>query len=109
MVKTRLLLLDDHTLFRESLSRLLDTEPDFQMAAHCATSAQALKVLAREPIDLVLLDYDLGEESGFEFIRKARDAGYVALPPAVTTLVENAWKRQVKTARGIPIWADPSP
>ena len=46
------------------------------MVAHCATSGQALKFLAREPIDLVLLDYDLGEEYGFEFIRKARDAGY---------------------------------
>jgi len=76
MVKTRLLLLDDHTLFRESLSRLLGSEPDFQVVAHCATSAQALKVLAVEALDLVLLDYDLGDEYGFEFIRKARDAGY---------------------------------
>jgi DNA-binding NarL/FixJ family response regulator len=46
------------------------------MVAHCATSGQALKVLACEPIDLVLLDYDLGEEYGFEFIGKAREAGY---------------------------------
>ena len=64
MVKIRLLLLDDHTLFRESLSRLLDTDPDFRMVAHCATSDQALQVLARESVDLVLLDYDLGDEYG---------------------------------------------
>lgn len=74
--KIRLLLLDDHALFRESLSQLLDTEPDFRMVAHCGTSEEALEALAREVIDLVLLDYDLGEETGLQFIGKAREAGY---------------------------------
>jgi two-component system, NarL family, nitrate/nitrite response regulator NarL len=72
----RLLLLDDHTLFRESLAQLLATEPDFQIVARCATSAEAIEVLLRDAIDLVLLDYDLGDEQGLPFIRKARDAGY---------------------------------
>jgi DNA-binding NarL/FixJ family response regulator len=72
----RLLLLDDHTLFRESLAQLLDTESDFQIVARCPSSAEALKVLARDPVDLILLDYDLGEEHGFDFIRKARGVGY---------------------------------
>lgn len=72
----RLLLLDDHTLFRESLAQLLATEPDFEIVARCATSAEAIEVLVRDAIDLVLLDYDLGEEQGLPFIRKARDAGY---------------------------------
>ena len=40
--KLRLLLLDDHTLFRESLARLLEAEPDFEMAAHCASIEQAI-------------------------------------------------------------------
>jgi DNA-binding NarL/FixJ family response regulator len=35
MAKTQLLLLDDHTLFRAMLSRLLDTESDFRVVAHC--------------------------------------------------------------------------
>jgi DNA-binding NarL/FixJ family response regulator len=74
--RTRLLLLDDHALFRESLSQLLDTEPDLQVVAHCATGEEALEALSREVIDLVLLDYDLGEETGLQFIRRAREAGY---------------------------------
>ncbi|HYM06042.1 MAG TPA: response regulator transcription factor [Terriglobales bacterium] len=76
MASIRLLLLDDHSLFRESLSQLLDTDPDFRMVAHCASSGEALQALARNAVDLVLLDYDLGEEDGFQFMRKARDAGY---------------------------------
>jgi len=74
--RTRLLLLDDHILFRESLSQLLDTEPDFQVVAHCTTCEEALEALSHEVVDLVLLDYDLGEETGLQFIRRAREAGY---------------------------------
>jgi len=62
MPKLRLLLLDDHTLFRESLARLLDAEPDFEMAAHCSSISQAIAALRARPVDLVLLDYDLGNE-----------------------------------------------
>ena len=76
MDKIRILLLDDHSLFREGLARLLEGEPDLEMAACCASVSEAAEVLARKPIDLVLLDYDLGKERGFEFIVKARQLGY---------------------------------
>ena len=76
MAPIRLLLVDDHSLFRESLSRLLDSEPDFQVAANCATTAEALDAIAAHPVDLLLLDYDLGHDNGLDFIQKARSAGY---------------------------------
>jgi DNA-binding NarL/FixJ family response regulator len=76
MDKIRILLLDDHALFREGLSRLLEGEPDLEMAACCATVGEASEVLRHKPIDLVLLDYDLGKERGFEFIAQARQGGF---------------------------------
>lgn len=76
MNKIRLLLLDDHVLFREGLSRLLSTEPDLEVVGHASNSADALEYLASHPVDIVLLDFDLGRENGFEFIRKAREAGH---------------------------------
>ena len=77
MAKIKLLLLDDHTLFRVMLSRLLDTDSNFQVVAHCSSSQEALDALARGRVDLVLLDHDLGKrETGFHFIRRARDGGY---------------------------------
>jgi DNA-binding NarL/FixJ family response regulator len=77
MGKIQLLLLDDHTLFRVMLSRLLDTEPDFKVVAHCSSAPEALEALARHDVDLVLLDYDLGKrETGFQFIRQARESGH---------------------------------
>lgn len=59
-------------MFRESLSRLLEAEPDLRIVATCATTSEALAVLEREPVDVVLLDYDLGDEQGTVFLDEAK-------------------------------------
>jgi two-component system nitrate/nitrite response regulator NarL len=65
----RLLIVDDHTLFRESVARLLQSEPGFEVVADCGSSADALRVIkSSEEIDFVLLDLDLGQERGADFL-----------------------------------------
>jgi len=76
MQPIRLLLLDDHILFREGLSRLLASESDFDMVGHCGTPAEALVLLDRKSVDVVLLDFDLGDDHGSHFISAARDSSY---------------------------------
>ncbi|QNI38004.1 response regulator [Edaphobacter albus] len=68
----RILLIDDHTLFRESLVRLLEAEPGFQVVAHCATATEAAELIKGTVVDIVLLDYDLGEEVGTTLLEKIR-------------------------------------
>ena len=68
--------MDDHSLFRESLSRLLEAEPDFHVAASCATTSDALDFLSREQVDIILLDFDLGEEQATVFLEALQDQGY---------------------------------
>jgi DNA-binding NarL/FixJ family response regulator len=63
-------------LFREGLRRLLVTEPDFETVAECGTPAEAIEVLSRTAVDVVLLDFDLGEETGTGFVARAIQAGY---------------------------------
>lgn len=89
--KIRLLLLDDHTLFRAMLSRLLEIEPDFRVAAHSSSSREALEELGRQPVDLVLLDYDLGNrQNGFQFMQRARESGYAGRIFIVTAGMNDA-------------------
>ena len=76
MSNTRLLLVDDHVLFRESLSRLLQLEPDFEIAGQCGTGVDALEFLARDSPDMVLLDFNLPDNLGTSVIQSAREAGY---------------------------------
>jgi len=84
MERIRLLLVDDHILFRDGLSRLLALEPDLEVVAGCGTIAEALETVGRRPVDIVLLDYDLGEDHGSHFISSARRAGYTGKVLMVT-------------------------
>jgi two-component system nitrate/nitrite response regulator NarL len=82
----RVLLIDDHALFRESVARLLQSEPGFEVVAHCGSGAEALQIIeSSKEIDIVLLDLDLGEEKGADFLdllRTARFDGKVLLVTA---------------------------
>jgi len=60
----RILMVDDHSLFRESLSRLLETDPGFLVVGQYGTVSEAMAAPSKTPADVVLLDYDLGEEQG---------------------------------------------
>jgi two-component system, NarL family, nitrate/nitrite response regulator NarL len=66
--RVRILLIDDHTLFRESLVRLLEGEPEFQVVGCCATVGEGRQILASTVVDVVLLDYDLGHEVGTDLM-----------------------------------------
>ena len=93
MLTVNILLIDDHSLFRESLSRVLDKEPDFKIS-HCATIGEALQILAQKPVDLVLLDHDLGNERAAQFIPAVQ--GLSAVP---NVLVVTAWISDTEARR----------
>jgi len=76
MERIRLLLLVDYVLVRESLSRQLQLEPDFEIVAECGSATEGLQSLGRSPIDVVLLDYDAVGEQAAQFLSTARQAGY---------------------------------
>ena len=69
----RVLLVDDHQLLTDSLARLLAAEPDIEVVGVGGSVADA-KLLARERMDVVLMDYRLPDGTGAEATRaiKAR-------------------------------------
>ena len=80
----RALLIDDHALFRESVSEAL-TEPGFAIE-HCATIQEGIRLLADHHFDIVLLDHDLGTQRASLFLPTAREAGL-----DIRVLVVTAW------------------
>jgi two-component system nitrate/nitrite response regulator NarL len=85
---TVVLVVDDHALFRESVARLLEAEPDFRVAGTCGTVDAALEVIGTTPVDVVLLDFDLGARNGGEFVSAARRQGFGGKILVVTAGVE---------------------
>jgi len=69
----RVLLVDDHQLLTGSLAQILDREPDIEVAGIASTVEEA-KALARERMDVVLMDYKLPDGTGADATRaiKAR-------------------------------------
>jgi two-component system, NarL family, nitrate/nitrite response regulator NarL len=74
--KVHILIVDDHALFRESVARLLNAEPDFDVVADCSTTRDALRIISSMQVDLVLLDYDLGRQTGSDFLQEAKLIGF---------------------------------
>jgi len=81
---------DDHSLFRDSLSRLLQTEPGFEIVGSCATVSEALPTLAATQPDIILLDYDLGEEQGTTALDEIRGHGFQGRVLMVTAGMSDA-------------------
>ncbi|MGD0872406.1 MAG: response regulator transcription factor [Bryobacteraceae bacterium] len=90
----RALLVDDHSLFRESVARVLAMEPDLEVQ-HCGSIRQALEILARQTFDLVLLDHDLGGERASQFLPAARQAGFEGRVLVVTAWVSDTEARRL--------------
>src|SRR5277367_3896661 len=86
----RILLVDDHSLFRDSLSRLLQTEPGFRMVGSCGSILEALPIIATESPDIILLDYDLGEEQGTTALDEIRKHGFKGRVLMVTAGMSDA-------------------
>src|SRR5437016_2354758 len=68
----RLMLVHPLLLFRTSLARLLAAEPDFELAAECANTAEAMENMERTRPDVVLFDFALWRD----FISVASEGGY---------------------------------
>ncbi len=66
------MLLHPHVLFRTSLARLLAAEADFELAAECANTTEALDSIAQTSPDIVLFSF----ANWRDLVSGASDAGY---------------------------------
>ena len=80
----RLLIVDDHRSFRESIAFMLDRQDDLHVVGQAGSLAEARRILdaARERIDVAMIDLDLPDGNGIDFI-----AGLRARQPDIIVLV----------------------
>lgn len=66
----RLVIADDHPIFREGLRRLLDAEPGFKVVGQAADGADALRCTRDLRPEILLLDLAMPKVGGLEVLRK---------------------------------------
>jgi DNA-binding NarL/FixJ family response regulator len=101
LAPTRLLVVDDHPAVRAGLRELLADEADFHVVAAVATAEAGVDVAKREPIDVAVVDYQLGGRNGLWLSRKLKR---LADPPAV--LIYSAYTDGVLSAAAVVAEAD---
>jgi DNA-binding NarL/FixJ family response regulator len=73
MPKIRVLLADDHHLFREGLANLLDAQPDFEVVGEAADGLEVLVMARQLRPDLILMDITMPGYDGVEATGKIKD------------------------------------
>ncbi len=84
----RILLVEDHALFRDGVGRLLGAEADFEIVGSCGSIEEGLDLLQDSAVDIVLLDYYFDGRGGTEFILSARKCGFSGRILIVTAVVD---------------------
>ena len=73
-IKIRILIIDDQLIVREGLRMLIENHPGTKVVAMARTRSEALDIITREPLDLIILDLELGGSSALSFIPQLREA-----------------------------------
>jgi DNA-binding NarL/FixJ family response regulator len=71
MEKTRIIITDDHQLFRNGLKILLNAFPDFEVTGEASNGDEFLNLIRENPADVALMDINMPEMDGIEATRKA--------------------------------------
>jgi DNA-binding NarL/FixJ family response regulator len=80
--RKRILVVDDHPLMREGVTRWIEGAPDLEVCGEASSASQALSLADRQSPDLVLADISLPGRNGLELIKDLR-----ALCPKLPVLV----------------------
>jgi DNA-binding NarL/FixJ family response regulator len=72
--QVRVLIADDHPVFRDGLASLLATQPDVEVVATAADGAEAVRLSAELAPDVVVMDLQMPEMNGIEATRAIAEA-----------------------------------
>lgn len=74
-VPVRVVLADDHPVYRSGLADLVSTTHDLELLGEAADGRKVLDLVTRHDPDVLLLDLEMPELDGFDVLRELRESG----------------------------------
>jgi DNA-binding NarL/FixJ family response regulator len=90
----RIVLADDHQMFRDALRRLLDAEPDLVVVGEAGDGEEAVALTLQHEPDILLLDVAMPHANGMEVLQQIAAASKTTRIIMVTGAVEETELRQ---------------
>ncbi len=89
------LLIEDDAMVRGWV-RLCLRDTEFRLAAEASSAAEAVELMKRRRVDLMLVDYRLPDRMGTEFVRELRQEGFAAPALLMTANSERGFNETVR-------------
>src|SRR5258707_13008668 len=94
----RIVIADDHPIFRDGLRRLLETEPDMKVVGEACDGREAVKLATEIKPDILLLDLAMPRHTGLEALRDLSTSGGAAGTVRIILLTAAVEKKQMGEA-----------
>lgn len=96
MKEIRLMIVDDHPLFRQGLRRVLEVEPDIRIEAEAANGQEALLLARQHKPDVIIMDINLPVLNGIQLTRRIK-----ADLPEIAVIVVTAYDHEEQLLHAI--------
>jgi DNA-binding NarL/FixJ family response regulator len=97
----RIAIVDDHPVVRDGIGALLAGQPDLEIVGGGASVEEAIDLIGRVSVDVLLLDIRLGSDSGLRYLREAaagRSTTDTAPMPAIVVLTAYDYPQYAEAA-----------
>ncbi len=94
--KIRILLADDHTMFREGVKQVLSGTADYSVVGEASNAQEVLEKVQRIPLDVVVLDISMPGRDGIEVLKQLKES-----KPQVHVLVLSMYPEDQYASRAI--------
>ncbi len=71
--KINVMIVEDHSLMREGLSKILELEDNIEVVAAACDGIEAINIFKKTDVDVILLDINMPNMNGIETLRKLKD------------------------------------
>jgi DNA-binding NarL/FixJ family response regulator len=88
--KTRIIIVDDHPIFRQGLTELINRQQDLRVCGEAEDSPEAMRAIRKQKPDMVVTDISLKTTNGLELIKDIR-VQYPNIPIVAISMHEESY------------------